>query len=169
MVADDWIKKMGAHAKFDTGGENGGDERQSRHWGPLSPLYRVSKRAGIAILNGGIHGLVVARDALLSGPGEPQNSSEVREGSEKPVRTSEERLHKGELPSGTYTRDTLPPPSPAVQAILDRARAGGRRLAEERAANEGSPSVGSGKIKLTDKPRPGLHLTDKPKPGIKIL
>lgn len=125
-----------------------------------SRIGRVSKPAGIAILDVLIHSLQRAR-AWAADPGESQNSSVVREGSEandmKPVVNS--------VASQFYSPTTLPPLSAAAQkilAVIDAATP----FVQQHIAGEQPPVGKKSKIFLTDAPRRGVSLTDKAQPSI---
>lgn len=71
------------------------------------------------------------------------------------------------LPPGNYSRDTLPPPRPEVQAILDRAAERGKALRGSRDRTDSSKlarardgvTVGKKRIVLADKGKRKLKLT----------
>jgi len=75
----------------------------------------------------------------------PQDDPEARERSGDDMKTPPDHL-----PSGSYTKDNLPPPSAKVQAILERVQAKAAQLEAEKSNQSGLKSRAKRRIGFTD-------------------
>ena len=110
------------------------DGSEEDRLGAIAWLWRAPVRVAGAVVGGVIITFVGAK-YLLNRMSADRN--EVRDESEPRIRSGEETMHSNgkdcRPPSGTYTRETLPPPCPEVQAMLDRASSKAKEVRATRA------------------------------------